>query len=87
MTDWSLRDVKLRLISRHSYPVQMAFVSCTDTVCTRKGRQPFSAQQASGVRQCRTLPLLRMANFVSVPWDCPIYIAARWAHILRSLRV
>ena len=54
MTDLGFEVVKLRMISRHSFPVQMPFDRGTDTVCTGKGRQPFSRQIASVVRFCRT---------------------------------
>ena len=49
-----VRVVKWRLISRHSYRVQMSFVLCTGGVCTGKGRQPFPTQIVSVVGFCRT---------------------------------
>ena len=54
MTDLGFEVVKLRMISRHSFPVQMPFDRGTDTVCTGKDRQPFSAQVVSVVGFCRT---------------------------------
>ena len=49
-----VRVVKWRLISRHSYRVQMSFVLCTGGVCTGKGRQPLPTQIVSVVGFCRT---------------------------------
>ena len=49
-----LKVVKLRMISPYLYPVQMAFVRGTDTVCTGKDCRPFSRQTVSLEKFFRT---------------------------------
>ena len=90
MTDWEFGIVKWRLISRHSWPVQMAFVLCTGGVCTGKGRQPFSRQIVSVVGFCRTYsaPFRRTpyTQRCALGWHVTLF-AFRFAISLRTANV